>query len=223
MAINVRRCMVAVLWLVGSVSSGVTSTPSLRKQAPPKRMLWSWFAEDDFRPLADQDIGVAYLALSLQFEGQNNVTPSPRNVAVQIPPKMYQLAVVRFDNAFGSGHKPAFSQRQRQLAVSMIAEIAAITKPQTIQIDFDAPQSAWPFYRQLLSEVRTRIGPDLFLSITALVSWCEASNSWLAGRLLMKLCPWLSIWGRRRQQPSRCSNGAGSLDLPAVVGRSALL
>jgi hypothetical protein len=41
----------------------------------------------------------------------------------------------------------------------------------------------------LLSEVRTRIGPDLFLSITALVSWCEASNSWLAGLPVDEIVP----------------------------------
>jgi hypothetical protein len=143
-------------------------------------MLWSWFAEDDFRNLADRTVGVAYLALSLQFEGQNRVMPSPRSIPVRIPLKMYRTAVIRFDNQIDAPRRPAFSQRQRELAVSMVAEIVAIAHPQAVQIDFDAPGSAWPFYRQMLSEVRARIGPDVFLSITALVSWCGTAESWLA-------------------------------------------
>jgi hypothetical protein len=70
----------------------------------------------------------------------------------------------------------------------MIAELATIARPQAVQIDFDAPSSAWPFYRELLSEVRGRLGPNIFLSVTALVSWCDAKN-WLGGLPVDEVVP----------------------------------
>jgi hypothetical protein len=159
------------------------------KQAPPEVMLWSWFAEDDFRPVADLPVGVAYLALSLRLAGRDQVAPLPRAIPVRIPPKMYRMTVVRVDAPLDAPDRPAFSPRQRELAARMVAEIAGIAKPQGVQIDFDAPRSAWPFYRQLLAEVRSRIGPDVFLSMTALVSWCGAGESWMAGLPVDEIVP----------------------------------
>jgi hypothetical protein len=177
---NVRYALVAAFWLAGLLCHGASDTPKPGKQVPPKLMLWSWFAEDDFRPLANRDIGVAYLALSLQLEGQTGVTPSPRAEAVRIPPDAYTMAVIRIDYSSDSNRRPSFSPKQREMAVRMVAEIAALAKPQAIQIDFDAPRSAWPFYRQLLADIRNRLGPNVFLSITALVSWCDNTSSWLS-------------------------------------------
>jgi hypothetical protein len=150
-------------------------------------MLWSWYARDDFRPLADPGVGVAYLALSLRFEGQSEVIPNPRAIPVRIARDTYQMAVVRFD--YYELHRPAFSERQRQLAAGMVAEMAAFARPQAVQIDFDAPRSAWPFYRQLLADIRDRLGPDVFLSVTALVSWCDTAQSWLAGLPVDEIVP----------------------------------
>jgi hypothetical protein len=137
----------------------------------------------------NRPLGVAYLALSLEFEERGGVTPLPRNMPVRIPQGMYQMAVVRIDNPLTGSGRPALSPRQRELAVRMIGEIVDIARPQGLQIDFDAPRSAWPFYRQMLSEVRKRIGPDIFLSITALVSWCGATESWLSGLPVDEIVP----------------------------------
>ncbi|MFN7996342.1 MAG: hypothetical protein U0Q18_22210 [Bryobacteraceae bacterium] len=175
-----RQSLTAILWLTAFVGLTAASPPSAAKQPPPKVMLWSWFADDDFHPLADRPVGVAYLALSLQFDGQNQVEPSPRSIPVRIPPKMYQMVVVRFDNRLDTSGRPAFSAQQRELAVDMIGETVDLARPQGVQIDFDAPRTAWPLYRQLLFEVRKRIGPSVFLSMTALVSWCGATGSWLS-------------------------------------------
>lgn len=185
--VNMRRTVAAVLWLAGWLCPCSGANPSAGKQAPPKLMLWSWYAADDFRPLADPGVGVAYLALSLRFEGQSEVTPDPRAIPVRIAPDTYQMAVVRFN--YYDLHRPAFSQRQRQLAARMVAEMAAFARPQAVQIDFDAPRSAWPFYRQLLADIRDRLGPDMFLSATALVSWCDNAQSWLAGLPVDEIVP----------------------------------
>lgn len=182
------RAFVA-LCFAGSLSAVFAAAPHPAKQSPPNLMLWSWFADDDFRPFADRPIGVAYLALSLQFQGQSTVLPDPRSVPVRISPKTYQMAVVRFDYQPDTTHRPAFSATQRTLAVKMIGEIVRFTKPQAVQIDFDAPRSAWPFYRQLLTDLRARLGPNIFLSSTALVSWCQTANSWLAALPVDEIVP----------------------------------
>jgi Protein of unknown function (DUF3142) len=192
----VPRTLVITLLLVASLSHGSGAAVKAGKQAPPKLMLWSWFAEDDFRPLADPGVGIAYLALSLNFEGQSEVTPSPRKTPVIIPSKTYKMTVIRFDYQQNTARPPSFSQQQRELAAKMVAEIAALARPQAVQIDFDAPQSAWPFYRQLLSDIRRQLGPDIFLSITALVSWCDSRQSWLAGLPVDEIVPMAFHMGR---------------------------
>src|SRR5438309_2329918 len=107
------------------------------------------------------------------------------------------MAVVRcYYDGSDTGRRQAFSERQRQLAVRMIAEIAALTHAQAIQIDFDAPQSAYLFYRQLLGDVRRRLGPSVFLSVTALVSWCQTPRSWLTGLPVDEIVPMAFYMGQ---------------------------
>ena len=164
------------------------------KVTPPKIMMWSWFAPDDFRPLAGRGAGAAYLALSIRLADQTTVTPSPRAVPVRIPANMYEMAVVRID--FDQAHKPAYTARQRELVARMVAEIAAIAHVKAVQIDFDAPQPAWRFYRQLLLDVRARLQPDVFLSMTALVSWCDNPESWLVGLPVDEIVPMAFYMGQ---------------------------
>jgi hypothetical protein len=213
--VNVRRTVVAALWLFGSLGNLPGATPGKGKQAPPKLMLWSWFAEDDFRPLADRGVGVAYLALSLRLEGQREVVPSPRSIPVRISPDTYTMAVIRIDHPPGSLHPPSFSQRQRQLVVRMVAEIAALARPQAVQIDFDAPRSAWPFYRQLLAELRERLGSDVFLSATALVSWCGTAQSWLAGLPIDEIVPMAFDMGQATPATVTMLQRGGQFAFPA--------
>ena len=44
-----------------------------------------------------------------------------------------------------------------------------LTHAKALQIDFDAPESARPFYRDLLVNLRSQLPEDTFISITALV------------------------------------------------------
>jgi hypothetical protein len=179
------------------------------KQAPPRLMLWSWNTEDDFRPLLDHDTGVGYLGLSISLEGKNEVTASPRRIPVRIAPETYQMLVIRFD--YQSDAKPAvaFSQKQRQLAVRMVAEMYALARTKAVQIDFDAPQSAWTFYRQVLTDIRDRIGPDVFLSATALVSWCDSAQSWMSGLPVDEIVPMAFYMGQAGPSVMTMLNGGG--------------
>lgn len=185
----------SILFLAMFTAEALAANPG--RSAPPKIMLWSWFAEDDFRFVDNDDIGVAYLALSLRFEGADQVIPAPRQVPIQIPSATYKMAVIRFNyNSWDKLHLPSFSQKQRELAAKMVAEIAAFAHAPAVQIDFDAPRSSWPFYRQLLSDVRARLGPDVFLSITALVSWCDTAQSWLDGMPVDEIVPMAFYMGQ---------------------------
>jgi hypothetical protein len=84
------------------------------------------------------------------------------------------MAVIRIED-----RGAMFTEVQRTQTTRMIQEIAALLRVPAIQIDFDAPRSARLFYRALVADVRQHIGRNVFLSITALTSWCEP-GSWLA-------------------------------------------
>lgn len=174
----------AAAFLVHLAFGATSGSP---RQAPPALMLWAWYAPADLRPVTDPKVGIAYFALQLSFEGQGDVTPSPRMTPIRLAPAAYRMMVVRFD--YWSESPPAFSPRQRDLAVRMVAEMAGLAKPQAVQIDFDAPRSAWPFYRQLLADLRSRLGANIYLSITALVSWCDTAQSWMAGLNVDEIVP----------------------------------
>jgi len=176
------RWMAALtLWLMGQACFAVREA----KTSPPPVMLWSWYMDDDFRPVAAENVGVAYLALSLELKSSGDVIPAPRLIPVRIPDTMYRMAVVRVDF---DEHAP-FSDMQRRMAARMIGEIAALAHARAVQIDFDAPRSAWPFYRGLIHETRRRLGADVFLSMTALVSWCESAGSWMSDLPVDEIVP----------------------------------
>ena len=76
-----------------------------------------------------------------------------------------------------------------------------------MQIDFDAPVSARAFYRRLIEEVRKRLGPDVFLSITALASWCDA-GSWMTDLPVDEIVPLVFRMGQAGESiQARLSRG----------------
>jgi hypothetical protein len=184
------------------------------KPLPPRIMLWSWQASDDFRFLKASDIGVAYLALSIQLNGRDDPIPGPRLNPVRIGPDTFQTVEVRIDfDSYGT-RRPAFSERQRRLTVQMIGEIAELSHAQSLQIDFDAPASAYPFYRSLLMDVRERLGPKVFLSMTALVSWCETGRSWMSGLPVDEIVPMAFYMGQATPAITSQLAGGGQFGLP---------
>jgi hypothetical protein len=144
-------------------------------------MLWSWYVDDDFRANPPLKTGVAWLAMSLNF-GRSGVAVIPRGAALRTPKGMYEMAVVRFN--FEQDYDPSlgllWQPRQRARAEELILDLVRLTNAKALQIDFDVPESARSFYRELLSNLRKRLPQDTFVSITALVSWCMEPRSWLA-------------------------------------------
>ena len=84
---------------------------------------------------------------------------------------------------------------------------------------FDATRSQRVFYRRLLHEVRQKIGPDGFVSITALASWCQR-DGWLDGLPVDEVVPMLFRMGEGERMPDRirgstCQGALGlALDEP---------
>lgn len=184
--------------------------------APPAKMNWYWYRPAEAAHGTNaQDTGAAFVAVSFDLTQSAAVRVNYRREPLRLPAGTYRMAVVRIE------HRDAkFTPAQRTQLAAMIAEVPAVTRTRALQIDFDAPESAWPFYKTLLSEVRRAIGPGVFLSMTALASWCT-QQSWMAGATVDEIVPMFFRMGRTRIEPplafSGCQASAGiSVDEPAV-------
>ena len=175
---------------------------------PPNRMLWHWFSNGDVRFVTPQQAGVAFHALSIALKGDSDPIPYPRRSPVPLSPGVYRMAVIRIEE-----RAPAYTPAQRSQCARMIREIATVMRVPAIQIDFDAPKSARPFYRALLQEVRALLGRDVFLSITALTSWCEA-GSWLRGLPVDETVPMAFDMGRGGSSVTALLNSGGEFAFP---------
>jgi hypothetical protein len=156
---------------------------------PPSRMLWVWESDTDLRFLKPAEAGVAWLGMTIYFDGTRPPVPEPRASSLLVSADLYQMLVVRLQPDLSSSRKPAWRTEQRKAAAAMILDLVRITRSRALQIDFDAPQSARPFYRELLGDVRRGLEPGVFLSMTALISWCSAPPTWLDGLAVDEIVP----------------------------------
>jgi Protein of unknown function (DUF3142) len=172
--------------------------PSRGTSNLPAVIFWAWERPEDLRFLTPDQAGVAFLAKTIYLQppptDPTGSSPSfivrPRLQPLRIAVGTPQIAVIRMEtpaaprlsslqqnqsalNAF------TYSNAQRALLASEIASTQSISGVSAIQIDFDAPSSAQPFYTALLQDVRGKLPPSLSLSITALASWC-IGDPWLA-------------------------------------------
>lgn len=150
---------------------GLAALTAQAAQRPPSVMVWAWEEQSDLRRLDPARVGVAFFAAQL-VPGQNGaVEVTPRRQSLRTAAGAYEMPVVRITPyQFDASHHAA--------AVEAIAKIARVTRARALQLDYDAPQSELVHYRSLIEQVRKRLGPGVFLSITALASWCGA-DSWL--------------------------------------------
>ncbi|MEP7363473.1 MAG: hypothetical protein ABI972_09480 [Acidobacteriota bacterium] len=196
----------------------------LQLTPPPPQMNWYWLDTFSTNDLSKKPgTGAAFLAASYYLTGAKPVESNPRVMPLKLPPKTFRMAVVRV-NLYAAKFTPAQSEELAR----MIAEVPALTRTQALQIDFDAPESAWPFYRALVGDVRQRVGPNVFFSITALASWCGA-KSWMKDLPVDEIVPMFFRQGRQRIEPPlafpACQSSAGVSDdeppvrLPATIKR----
>lgn len=141
--------------------------------------------------------------MTIYFDGTRPAAPEPRASSLLVSPAVYQMIVVRLQAKPASSAKPAWSAEQRKAAVATILDLVRITHSRALQIDFDAPQSAHPFYRELLGDLRRELDPGVFLSMTALISWCSSPRSWLDGLPVDEIVP--MDFATTRGFPRRCT------------------
>jgi len=152
-------------------------------QSLPQLMLWAWERPTDLGSL-DTGIGVAFLSQTLVARN-GALLREPRRNPLRVAPHTPLVAVTRIET--GDGAPP------ETLVTSMaeaIAGTASLPGVRGVQIDFDAAESERAFYRSLVRAVRSTLGADVPLSITALASWC-AQDRWMNGLPVDEAVPML--------------------------------
>lgn len=166
----------------------------------PVVIFWAWERPEDFRFLTPGQAAVAFLAKTIYLQPPATDSSGatalsflvrPRLQPLRIAPGTPLIAAVRIEMGAAprvlsvaqplapSFRSVSYSATRSDRLASEIADLQSIPGISAIQIDFDAPASAHPFYATLLQEVRRKL-PDSFpLSITALASWC-IGDPWLA-------------------------------------------
>ncbi len=168
-----------LMGVVLSVVQGASTKPD-----PPPVMLWAWERPTDLRSL-QPSTGVAFLASTISLiNGEVQVTP--RFQPLLLTPVTFRMAVVRIQTA--SGGRPLILAQRRD-AVQAVVDTARITRVRAVQLDFDARSSERPFYEALIRDVRSALGNDYYLSMTALVSWCDATSKWIEALPVDEIVP----------------------------------
>jgi uncharacterized protein DUF3142 len=188
----------------------------------PRLVLWAWERPEDLRALGD-DVGVAFLAQTIRV-ARDRVTLRPRLQPLRVGAATPLVAVTRIETARAT----VSSTGAVAEIATLIVRSAALPRVRGVQIDFDAVVSERDFYRQIIRDLRDRIGPSTPLSITALASWC-VGDDWLGGLpideavpMLFRMGPEHEPFARMAAQPSTaaaaCRGAIGtSLDEPLAV------
>jgi hypothetical protein len=173
----------AVLPLLAAVvclrAAGDRMTVPARGMAFPATMpavvLWAWEEPENLREVDTSRVGVAYLAETVELGGAEGLTVRLRHAPLTMAPGTAVMAVVRVEARAGLHD----SEELRARTAAAIA--SAVWRPgvRALQVDFDARASERGFYAGVLGDLREELPPAVPLSITALVSWCEASPGWL--------------------------------------------
>jgi hypothetical protein len=175
---------------LSTVLLGLFLAAAIQAPAPPSVMLWLWETPADLRFLDPKRAGVAFLAASFLLEG-DRVRSQPRMNPLRTSPGVFLMTTFRIETS--KRERPSYSNEQRRQLAEGIAKVVKITGAKAVQLDFDAPKSGRAFYLALTPEVRARVGPRVFLSVTALASWCE--EGWLDGLSVDEVVPMLFRMG----------------------------
>jgi len=200
--------VLAALFAVASPSAAVPRHST--SQLPPV-MLWAWEYPQDLRFADPARVGVAYLGTTVALVGAD-VRVFPRRQPLRVAPGTALVAVARIEIPRGS--KAALSDSQLARTSRLVAALVRRPGVLGVQLDFDAPLSARPFYRRLLARVRAELPDSASLSMTALASWAMG-DAWLEGLPVDAAVPMLFGMGadgaRIRSEISRGADFAPAL------------
>ena len=149
----------------------------------------------------------------------------PRLQPLRVPADTTLIAVVRIEalpphpNGPRGVGEATLSAPQREAAARAIAAAAEFPGTTGLQVDFDATLSERAFYRDLLSDLRAQLPPELSLSVTALASWC-LGDDWLDDLPIDDAVPMLFRMGTGEREFHAHLNAGG--DFRAPVCRQSL-
>ena len=162
----------------------------------PSVVLWAWERPEQLNFIDAQEVGVAFLAKTIYLRSDQTVS-RPRLQPLALPDGTALIAVARIES--DRREPPILSAAQIKDTAAEIAELGRLPNVVMVQVDFDATTSERAFYRELLSELRTKLSPATALSITALASWCKGDN-WLDDLPVDEAVPMLFRMGVERRQ-----------------------
>jgi len=211
-------------WVLRAIAGGLLCFVAWQSLAAPDKrepalVLWTWERSEDLRFLDDRsDTQIAFLAGTIRLNG-DAVSTRPRYAPLIAPMAIRRIPVVRIEAAVGV-HAASFSAAQRRELIAAIDGLVRLDGADTLQIDFDAPVSARPFYRAVLADVRARLSPEAKLSMTALASWC-LGDRWLDDVAADEVVPMFFRMGRDDGAVRAWLASSGSID-PRCAGSAGL-
>lgn len=186
---KIATTLALLLIAFGVLSARLATSGTRRINRLPRLVLWAWERPEDLRFINPDDTAVAFLASTVQLHA-TDVVVRPRLQPLRVPNQTRLVAVTRIEAATDA----ALNDKQIEQSVAAIANSAKLSRVVAIQVDFDATLSQRAFYRQLLTELRQREGPDMPISITALASWC-LDDGWISNLPIDEAVPMLFRMG----------------------------
>ena len=206
-----RKVILVVLLLPISLLVAC-SRPKTLTHLPPV-IVWAWERPEKLDFIDTNQVGVAFLAKTIELEGDSMVS-KPRLQPLELAPGTKLVAVVRIETDGKQG--PPFSTSKLEKISNEVVEASALSGVSVVQIDCDAITPEREFYRALITQVRRDLPASTALSITALASWC-AGDQWLSDLPIDEAVPMLFRMGvdrnhfrsGRRFDAAICQSAAG--------------
>jgi hypothetical protein len=114
----------------------------------PRIMLWAWERPEKLDFINPREIGVAFLARTIQIHG-GLVTVRPRLQPLIVAPGTAIMAVVRIES------KDALYSTHREVEHAIL-EATDFPDVRALQVDYDAKASERDFYRTVLTDLSQR-------------------------------------------------------------------
>lgn len=191
--INLRYALSPLL-AMSLLSCQPTAATDSKLNSFPPIVLWAWERPEDLRFLNSKQVAVAFLAQTLTLTDQE-VRTSLRQQPLKVTPETKLIAVTRIE----TDKIPALSKNQQDEIVRLVLSTLKLKNVSALQIDFDAKVSQRGFYRELLTNLRTKIPATLPLSITALASFC-LSDPWIKDLPVDEAIPMIFRMGTDNQK-----------------------
>ena len=186
----------AALGIVALACSLLSCHPRRAGRDPvgPRAVLYAWDRPEQMDALDPARAQVAFFAGKVMLTG-DEVRYEPRHTPLSIAPGVRAISVVHIE----SDHyrRPLLTDDQRRRLVAILVDAAKRFGASELQIDYEARVSERAFFRALMIEVRSALGSDFRISMTALASWC-LFDGWIAGLPVDEAVPMLYRMGADR-------------------------